>query len=296
MRISESCAACLYDKQAHRSEDPEFLNEIRSIIDNRTETDVSAYLVYQFNQAFERRFGRKMSYEAVKREYNDLVLSMETALREKIEKSPDPLATALVFARIGNYIDFGAMNHVDKDVFLGLFADTRMSRHDEETFRSFLKQCKTARKFLLVADNCGEIVLDKLLIEQMQKAFPEMSVTVMVRGGEVLNDATAEDAAYTGIDSIARVVSNGLPIAGTVYGLLSPEGRQAIDDADLILAKGQGNYESMSAQGRHVFYLFLCKCDLFTSRFGVPRLTGMFVEENTDAIQLMSGRIQNDCG
>jgi hypothetical protein len=96
---------------------------------------------------------------------------------------------------------------------------------------------------------------------------------------EVLNDATVEDAHYVGIDRVAEVISNGDAIAGTIYDMMPVEAKKALDESDVILAKGQGNYESMSGQGRHVFYAFLCKCDLFTNRFHVPRLTGIFVQE-----------------
>ena len=132
---------------------------------------------------------------------------------------------------------------------------------------------------MLIADNCGEIVLDKLFLEQLHKRFPELSIDVLVRGGEVLNDATKEDAEYVGISKVARVISNGLPIAGTVYEMLPDDAKEVMDQADVILAKGQGNYESLCKQGRHIFYSFLCKCELFTSRFRVPKLTGIFVEE-----------------
>ena len=98
-------------------------------------------------------------------------------------------------------------------------------------------------------------------------------------GGEVLNDATVTDALYTGIDRIADIISNGLPIAGTVYELLPDAARESFDAADVILAKGQGNYESLRDQGFHIFYSFLCKCSLFTDRFQVPAMTGMFIEE-----------------
>ena len=101
----------------------------------------------------------------------------------------------------------------------------------------------------------------------------------LVRGAEVLNDATADDAAYVGLDKIAKIISNGDAIAGTVYDLMPQTAKKALDEADIILAKGQSNYETMSDQGRHIFYAFLCKCDLFTGRFNVPRLTGIFTEE-----------------
>jgi hypothetical protein len=280
MRISDRCAKCLYDRQANRTDNEAYLSEIKELLDNRRETDTAPFMVYQFNLAYKRYFGRTSDYSGIKKSYNDLVLGMEDSLRREIESSADPLAKALMMARIGNYIDFGAMNQVDKDEFLALFRDTDMRGGDLETYSSFLKECSEAHTFLLVCDNCGEIVLDKLMLEQLKKRFPHLTVSAMVRGGEVLNDATAEDAAYVGLADFAEIISNGLPIAGTIYEMLPEASKKILDKADVILAKGQGNYESMAGQGRHIFYEFLCKCELFTSRFGVPRLTGIFIEEN----------------
>ena len=283
MRVNESCAKCLYDRQANLSEDEGFRREIREIIDGRKETDTAPYLVYLFHQVQEKYLGKTQSYAAIKRKYNDLVLGMEDALRREIENADDPLERAFAFARVGNFIDFGAMNDVDEKQFLALFDGAGLREDERAVWDSFLNQCARAKRFLLCADNCGEIVLDRLLIEQMKRRFPGIEVSVLVRGGEALNDATAEDALYVGLDNAARIISNGAPVAGTVYDMLTGEAKTAINTADVILAKGQGNYESMSGQGRHVFYAFLCKCELFTGRFGVPLYTGMFVEEGAAA-------------
>ena len=279
MRISESCAKCLYDRQANKTDNKAYLAEIKELLNNRKENDTSPYMVYLFNQLHVKYFGKSADYKDIKKQYNDLVLGMEDQLRREIREAEDPLAKAIVMARIGNYIDFGAMNHVDQNEFLELFRDTKMRDDDKEVYNSFLKECEKAKHFLLVCDNCGEIVLDKLMIEQLKLRFPQLSVKAMVRGGEVLNDATVEDAIYAGLDQVAILVSNGEAIAGTIYDMLPQSAKDAMDEAGVILAKGQGNYESMAGQGRHVFYEFLCKCDLFTRRFEVPRLTGMFVEE-----------------
>ena len=162
---------------------------------------------------------------------------------------------------------------------MALFRDTELREEDLPVYRSFLKACEAGSSFLLVCDNCGEIVLDKLLLEQLKKSFPRLTLRALVRGGEVLNDATVEDAEYSGLSRLAEILSNGEAVAGTIYDMLPPEAKAALDESDVILAKGQGNYESMSGFGRHAFYTFLCKCDLFTNRFRVPRLTGMFIEE-----------------
>ncbi len=279
MRISESCAKCLYDRQQNKTDNAQYLAEIKKLLDGRGENDTSPYMVYLFNKVHIKYFGKGADYSEIKKQYNDLVLGLEEKLRGEIEQAQDPLARSLVMARIGNYIDFGAMNHVDPDEFLALFAETQMREDDEKTYSAFLKACEGAKSFLLVCDNCGEIVLDKLMIEQLKKRFPQIKVKALVRGGEVLNDATMDDAGYTGLDRLADILSNGEAIAGTIYDMMPQEAKDALDEADVILAKGQGNYESLSGQGRHIFYEFLCKCDLFTSRFGVPKLTGMFIEE-----------------
>ena len=279
MRVVESCAECLFDKQYHLSKDEGYLSEVAEILKNRRENDTSPYMVYLFNQAYERRFGKNASYREIKKKYNDLVLSMENSVRQKIEKADDPLTEALVYARIGNYIDFGAMNHVDEDTFLSLFDDAGIHQRDRETVDSFIRQCARAESFLMITDNCGEIVLDKLFIEQLKKRFPHLQVTVMVRGREVLNDATMEDASYVGLDKVAHVITNGDAVAGTIYEMLPDEAKKVLDNADVILAKGQGNYESLCRQGRHVFYSFLCKCEMFMERFNVAQFTGIFTEE-----------------
>jgi len=285
LRVSNTCAECLFDKQRHLKNDSAYLEEVRQILESRREEDTSPYLVYLFNQARERRFGKESPYGEVKREFNALVLSMEEDMKKRIKASPDPLAKALLLARAGNYIDFGAMTHVDRNTFLSLFEDLSLSPHDQEILCSFRRECRSAGSFLLITDNCGEIILDRLFLEELKKEFPDLSLTVMVRGGEILNDAVMEDALFAGMDKAARIITNGGPVAGTVRSMLPEEAVKALEEADVILAKGQGNYESLSGQGMHVFYSFLCKCSLFTGRFGVPPLSGMFVEE-TEAGQI----------
>lgn len=278
MRIIETCAECLYDKQANFTDNKEYLKEVKELIDNRGEDDTAPYMVYLFDKIQEKYFGEKISLADEKKKYNDLVLSMEDKIRHRIESDTDPLLSALAYARIGNYIDFGAMSSVNENEFLSLFNNITYRNEDIETYDSFVKKCEKADSFLLIADNCGEIVLDKLFIEQLAQRYPALSINVLVRGSEVLNDATLEDAIYTGVDKYATIYTNGLPLAGTVYNMLPDDTKNIINNADVILSKGQGNYETLCEEGLHIFYSFLCKCDMFVERFNVPRLTGMFIE------------------
>lgn len=279
MKIPESCVKCLYDKQAHKIKNEEYLRRVRQLLDERGENDSAPYLVYLFHGIQQEMFGVPASYEKVKKQYNDFVLGLENAVRAKIQSADDPLLEAFRFSRVGNFIDFGAMNEVDEKEFLRLLSSAELSENDLKTFSSFTAQCEKAENFLLITDNCGEIVLDKLFLEQLGKRYPRLSFRIMVRGEEVLNDATAADAEYAGIDKLGVLVPNGNSVAGTVYKMLSGEARQSIDSADVILAKGQGNYETLSGSGLHVFYSLLCKCEPFTRRFQVPLFTGVFIEE-----------------
>ncbi len=279
MQLNESCAKCLYDKQCNKTDNQEYLGEIKAILDNRADNATSPEMVYRFDRVHEKYFGPVQDYSKIKRKYNDLVLGMEVSLRKKIDESQDPLATSIIMSRIGNYIDFGAMNTVEDDTFLELFENVDMREDELKTYQSFLNKCAKAKSFLLLTDNCGELVLDKFMLEKLQERFPNLEITVMVRGGEVLNDATLVDAKYIGLTEEFKVITNGAKVPGTVYHMLPDEAKRAVDSADVILSKGQGNYESFAGEGHHAFFAFLCKCDLFINRFNVPKLTGMFVEE-----------------
>lgn len=286
MRLNSVCIRCLMDKQQEKiakfqDEDKKtaYMKEIAKIIGESDDEDSSAYLVYLFNQVYRRYFGEVKDYSRIKKEYNAYVLEREQELYQEILKAGDPLAQAIIYARIGNYIDFGAMQQVEKEVFLGLFRDQEKNRLDEKNYEAFLNDCGKGKNFLLIADNCGEIVLDKLFLKELRKRFSHLELYVMVRGGEILNDVTMEDAEETGVCAVAKVISNGNVVGGTVEKMLSEEAREIFDRADVILSKGQGNFETLHGCGRNIYYSFLCKCDWFTGKFGVERNTGMFVRE-----------------
>ena len=278
-RLPKQCERCLYERQARRTEDQAYLSEVRQLLEARRPEDTAPYLAWKIQERWEARFGKAAGYAKEKRQYNDLVLSMEGEIRRAIRHAPDPLARALAYARSGNYIDFSALSHVDPDTFLALLAASAFSREDERVFRHLVKDVEHAESFLLLADNCGEIVLDRLFLEVLHEQYPDLRLYVMVRGGEIVNDATLEDAIYAGVDRLATLLTNGAPLAGTVRSLLEEASAQILEEADVILAKGQGNYESLWGEGLHIYYAFLCKCERFTQRFGVPALTGVLVEE-----------------
>lgn len=223
--------------------------------------------------------GIKDPYEKIKKDYDLLLLGMEEKIRGNILRSEDPFTATLQYAIIGNYIDFGAFSEIDEAKLIELldsYAEIDLDLKETEYLREELGR---AGRILYITDNAGEIVLDKICIGILKELYPQLEVTVLVRGIPVLNDATLEDAELIGLDQIAGVISNGTDIPGTEYDQISEEARACMDSSDLCIAKGQGNFESLRECGKNIYYLFLCKCDLFVERFQVERLTPVLRNE-----------------
>ena len=121
----------------------------------------------------------------------------------------------------------------------------------------------------------------------MKEKYPQLNITVIVRGYPVVNDATMEDAEEIGLTDIVKVTGNGSNVGGTWFPGLSNEARTLLEQADVILAKGQGNFETMNDCGLNVYYLFLCKCDLFQRRFHAKALQGMFLNERRIQMEMV---------
>jgi hypothetical protein len=204
-------------------------------------------------------------YRAEKEAQNRMALGFLPELKARVEASPDPLALAVRLAIAGNVIDLGAHGQTNE-------SDLRQSIQQALTqplvgdMDAFKREVERARNILYLADNAGEIVFDYLLIEQLGPA----RVTVVVRGAPVLNDATRADARAIGLDIMVKVVDNGSDAPGTVLDDCSEDFMERLTFADVILAKGQGNYESLSQETRNLFFLFKAKCPVIAEHAGVP--------------------------
>ena len=286
MKVSAECMHCLVKRQAENikkypdeEKKAEYLGKVLGIIANNAAEEPAPVLLSHIGRLHEAYFGKPFSFDELKKGYNAMMLEKETEIRQKIREAADPLALALRFAQIGNFIDFGAMDSVDDGKLMEFLEQAETLPLSEDTYKKFTETLKTARKLVYMTDNCGEIVLDKLLLESIQKAAPYMEYTVIVRGEPVLNDATMEDALQVGIEKCGKVIPNGTNIAGTYIPWVSAEAKKALDEADILISKGQGNFESLHGCGLNIYYLFLCKCQWFMERFGLPQYSGVFINE-----------------
>ena len=154
--------------------------------------------------------------EEEKRTFNELLLSMEDTLEQKIRSKKDPLEAALCLARLGNYIDFSALSEVSAEKLLELLGQSEQENFGRRRIWVFSQRPgKMGKHLVYLTDNCGEIVLDKILIKLLKEQYPQLSIEVLVRGIAVTNDATLEDARYVGLTEVVPVFGNGSGIAGT---------------------------------------------------------------------------------
>ena len=209
---------------------------------------------------------------------NRFVLDRLEEISRRIENADDPVFAALQFAVLGNYLDFSALvGEVSFDALETMLDDAREMDLDKETYARFCRDLEQKKWLLYITDNAGEIVFARLLAEQLKKAYPHLEITFCVRGKPVSNDATREDAQIAGITF--PVIDNGTAIGGTVLRFVGDELKQAMDAADVIIAKGMGNTESLYGSGYPIYFAFLVKCERFIEFFQKPKLTPMFITE-----------------
>ncbi len=286
MKLSAYCMYCLVKRQEENIRDikdeklkSEYMREVLKIIADSAEEATAPVVIADINCLHQKYFGSSYSFERLKKEYNQHMLAKEPNIYKDILSSADPLLTALKIARAGNYIDFGAMDSVDKEKLQDLLNQAGDEYLEPTQYQELLEDLNKASRLVYLTDNCGEIVLDKLLIQVIKEQYPHLDVTVIVRGQPVVNDATLEDAEMTGLTEIARVIGNGTQIAGTQLDRISDQAGKALEEADVIISKGQGNFETLHGCGLNIYYLFLCKCDWFVNRFGLERYKGVILNE-----------------
>jgi uncharacterized protein with ATP-grasp and redox domains len=215
-------------------------------------------------------------YREKKDRQNRLAMEMIPALRAKVGAAGDPLLMAARLAIAGNVIDLGINGNLAE-----LDVRRAISQALTEPFfgaiDSFRQAVDRAQSILYLADNAGEIAFDRLLVEQLS---PER-VTLAVRGAPVINDATRLDAQAAGLNQIVEVIDNGSDAPGTILSDCHPDFRRRFARAELIIAKGQGNYETLSDEPGNLFFLFKVKCSVIADHINQPRGTQVMAEKGS---------------
>lgn len=284
MNIETVCAFCIIDKQkkvleSHKNSPycKAYLDDVLKLMGNDPFSHNSVWLTREIERIYDRYFDDKIDYVPIKQKYNQIMLLKAPEFQKRIAESEDPLKTAILYCCMANYIDFGAMDSVSDDMLNELL--NRKAEISEEELSCFKEDLQKAKTLVYVTDNCGEIVLDKLLIREIKERFPEIRVTVLVRGELVGNDATLEDAVEVGMTDVAECIGNGSNLYGTDFSEISSEAISLLESADMIISKGQANFETIHGNNVDPYYLFLCKCGMFTNKFNLPLYSPVLIKD-----------------
>ncbi|MBU4443512.1 DUF89 family protein [bacterium] len=205
--------------------------------------------------------GNKDPYKVIKKENIDNALSLYPEMEKLVDRSNDKLLTAIKLAIAGNVIDFGVNREFDIEKEISETLRNELVLKDYEDFKEALDK---AKGILYIGDNAGEAVFDKILIEQLKKP-----VVYVVRGRPVINDVTFQDAVSAGIDKVARVISSGTPAPGTILKTCNLDFIKLFKSANMVISKGQGNYEGLSGEDRSISFLLKVKCHVIARNIGV---------------------------
>lgn len=285
-RWNSHCTQCLlkqhltnYPDTATEEERLTYIRRLFSILTDIAPGESSPVIVNRILTLQKEMFDQFVDYTDIKKHFNQLMLEQEDWIYADISSATDPIRRALQYVMKGNYIDFGVLSDVNSEKLMELLSQAKDQTIDEQIFEELMQDLTSAKNMVLLTDNCGEIVLDKLLVRTIMSQFPDLQIHVIVRGGHALNDATMEDACQVGLPDLVKVIGNGTCLQGTYLPDISKEARDLLEQADVILSKGQGNFESLQYCGLNIYYLFLCKCDLFTKRFHTHLYNGILTND-----------------
>ncbi len=204
-------------------------------------------------------------YDTIKQQFNDLALDMVPVLNACIDQATDPFDAALRIAMAGNVIDFGVNGQIESTVVQETLDEVRDASIDTDAVLALKKEISQSHRILYLLDNTGEIVFDRLFIERF---LPDDKTIAAVRGAPVLNDATLADARYVGVTDVVRTMDNGSDAPGTLLDDCSDAFLKVFWDADVIIAKGQGNYETLNEVQANIFFVLKVKCPIAARSIG----------------------------
>src|SRR6056297_3325925 len=281
MRTFLDCFSCFMDHGlgiARRTglDEPqqrEVLNRVAEMLPGFPSDASPPQMPLQINRMIRQMTGEPDPFAGEKEQSNRMALEAAPEVRRLIARSGQPLRTAVEFAIAGNSIDLGVSTDLDLTQTMQQLVDDEESRIGAEAPENFaLPALKAdldgADTLLFIADNAGEIVFDMLLIEQLRADFPLLKITVAVRHAPIINDATLEDAEAIGLTELVPVISSGSEAPGTILSMCNAEFNELFNSADVVISKGQGNYETLSEVDRGMYFLFKTKCKVIARHSG----------------------------
>jgi uncharacterized protein with ATP-grasp and redox domains len=238
------------------------LQEVLETLSGISYNQTPPYLGQAAHRVIRKDLNNLDPFFKIKREFNQVIKKLFPSLKQKVNDSSDKFACAIKLAIAGNIIDFGVGHHFELMKTIDQVLSEKPAIDDTESLKEDIRK---ASLILYLGDNAGETFFDRILIEQM----PPAEIYYAVRGSAVINDATSEDAYYAGLDRVARIVSNGSDAPGTILEDCSDKFKKIFDQADLVIAKGHGHYETLNeVKGKKLYFLLMVKCGIIARDLG----------------------------
>jgi uncharacterized protein with ATP-grasp and redox domains len=279
MKIQEKCIPCIVN-QAIKVADMVGLEDKEQLL-----TKVFTYLsqvdfkesstpelIGQIFTLLKKEIGNGDPYKETRVQYNKMFLEQMPDLEQEINGVNNPFLEAIKYAIIGNVIDFNPIHNLLLSDIEACFLRLKEEKLEINHSNFLMQEIGDADTILYMGDNCGEICLDKILIKKIKELNPSCQVFFGTRGDAVVNDSVEDDAYFVGIDDYATVISNGDSSLGTVLYRTSKRFQEIYQNADIVIAKGQANYESLSSENKNIYFLLMTKCSVIANDIGVPEM------------------------
>jgi uncharacterized protein with ATP-grasp and redox domains len=251
------------------------LREVMNYLSNEQWDRTTPELATRVHRIIKKVTGNTDPYSQLKKKYNYVALGYYPKLKFIVENSEDPLLAAVKVAITGNVIDFGPKVDINLEKDVKDVLSNELAINDINKLNGSILGF---RKVLYLADNAGETVFDRILIEELLKQ--DVEVTYAVKGAPILNDATFLDAEIAGITKIANVISIGADCMGVLFRECSPRFLREFENSSVVISKGQGNYESLNdVKNKNIFFLLKVKCPIIAEDIGVE--TGSAILKRT---------------
>jgi uncharacterized protein with ATP-grasp and redox domains len=275
MRIHDKCLPCVVNQAikvaniTNVNNKEELLREVFSYLSKITFDETTPDLIGEIFDLYKKYTNNPDPYKDTRSYYNTLFLKLLPDFDDRIDQSDHSFQMAVKYAIVGNIIDFNPIHNTLLEDIYDYFDKIDELEFAVDDSQALINDILSAKSLLYLGDNCGEICLDKLLLKKIKELNPSLNLLFGVRGKPVVNDSIAEDAYAVGIDEYAQIIDNGDGSLGTVLHRTSQKFKEFYDNADVVISKGQANYECLSEKQKTIYFLLMTKCDVIAKDIGV---------------------------
>ena len=276
MKIHDKCLPCMVNQVIKVANitgvnnKEELLKEVFTYLSKMDFEATTPEIIGEIFGMIKEHTNNQDPYKETRNYYNTLFSKLLPEFEKKIEQAEDSFQLAVRYAIVGNIIDFNPIHNTLLEDIFDYFEKMEQLELAIDDSRELAEDILNSKTLLYLGDNCGEICMDKILLKKIKELNPNVKIFFGVRGKPVVNDSIAEDAYAVGIDEYAEVIDNGDGSLGTVLKRTSREFKEVYKKADVVIAKGQANYECLSEEKKKIYFLLMTKCDVIANDIGVP--------------------------